>query len=946
MNPTAPPSKRIRTILYDDQRFYETELDLLHTPALQRLYELHQLGLTDRVFIDASHSRLHHVVGVVEQADNIMSAIIANLERNPTDKLPYGDHAGSIHTKGEVARIARKRIRAVRVMAMLHDITHAPYGHTLEDEILLVPQKHDEPARQADAFYRLVLQYFGWIDRNEDPNAWGVDTRVQPAETDHYAQLQWYLDSPDVHTPPCSAAFIVHIARHWGALLRADKENGASLRKVSPRSLAAFVKDLAFAMRGLLHLDLAHRSGSRCSPEHRHFPDKEYPVDTLLSSILREAGSLLTVDELFDPQRDVFLLDVIGNTICADLLDYARRDSVMAGLKLDYDPNRIIANMTVVSYHHKPVSVEENGVVIESPFAHRCLRTAISVFTHKLRTDIPGELLNLLQVRYYVYERMLYHPTKSVGGALLGAAIQFIGWKTLPVHLRFVGDDVFRYIVAEAARTIRDLLAVEDENALYDQKVVDSLCDKLRCLPVNSILLAARALVEDRLPRKVEVLKELTVIQNFPVDRAAAKSLAALIDKHTITAQLNREAVEKIRAAIIADTNGASEDRRLQLLHTYVPTIGVVHSELKAGIRLLDRLGARRFHKSIFRLLPDVQSKDLNWLSIDTIAELFQKPIARRLAEREIERRAHLPAGTVVLHCPKADGPAKIANILITDGELNKDGVSLKLERLNDIGKLNERIFQEHENAVHALEKMYRSTWRLAVSVARPHESKWPKINKHVGEVLFEMLSGGDTFRRQVENDGYMRRELEEFTKWHAVQTEAEMVEDISRNEVDPVHQALQTKAWEILAKDIRFAELIDRSSELSLDDFMSQFKTALNGSGKAQSDSVRDKIEFKLDPQPKPRWDAEAVRALLDGHIAAEGFEAFRRDKRFTAFVKTAKKLQLQGQHELTKILNEAKPDHPISWNQQREDARDTFFRLLDDALTKAIKADRHVAS
>jgi hypothetical protein len=38
-------TRRIRTILYGDQKIAATELDLLHTPALQRLYDLHQLLL-------------------------------------------------------------------------------------------------------------------------------------------------------------------------------------------------------------------------------------------------------------------------------------------------------------------------------------------------------------------------------------------------------------------------------------------------------------------------------------------------------------------------------------------------------------------------------------------------------------------------------------------------------------------------------------------------------------------------------------------------------------------------------------------------------------------------------------------------------------------------------------------------------------------------------------
>jgi HD superfamily phosphohydrolase len=82
-------NKRIRTVLYDDQRFSSAELELLHTPAFQRLYDLHQLGLTDRIFIDASHSRLHHVVGVVEQATNLMTSLARNLRSKPDVRLDY-----------------------------------------------------------------------------------------------------------------------------------------------------------------------------------------------------------------------------------------------------------------------------------------------------------------------------------------------------------------------------------------------------------------------------------------------------------------------------------------------------------------------------------------------------------------------------------------------------------------------------------------------------------------------------------------------------------------------------------------------------------------------------------------------------------------------------------------------------------------------------------------
>ena len=154
-------SRRIRTILYDDQNLEATEIDLLHTPALQRLYDLHQLGLADRVFIDASHSRLHHTVGVLHHVEKLLAAIARNLQAHPERELTYGSENGDTRcsTAQELAMHVRKRRRAARLMGFLHDLTHSPFGHTLEDEIQVITSKHDEPERQAKAFYRLLCQY-------------------------------------------------------------------------------------------------------------------------------------------------------------------------------------------------------------------------------------------------------------------------------------------------------------------------------------------------------------------------------------------------------------------------------------------------------------------------------------------------------------------------------------------------------------------------------------------------------------------------------------------------------------------------------------------------------------------------------------------------------------------------------------------------------------------
>src|SRR5262249_36706408 len=157
-----------------------------------------------------------------------------------------------------------------------------------------------------------------------------------------------------------------------------------------------------------------------------------------------------------------------------------------------------------------------------------------------------------------------------------------------------------------------------------------------------------------------------------------------------------------------------------------------IRGDMRAALRLLGRLRARRYHKIVFRMLPDVQVVGLHDLMVEDIAEKFLNPHIRKIAEREIERRLDppLPLGSIVIHCPPAAGPAKIANILITDDLTDEDGCPKNAARLRDIGKVNSKIFGEHEKSVTALERMYQSTWRLAVSVARPHEARWQEIKE------------------------------------------------------------------------------------------------------------------------------------------------------------------------------------------------------------------------
>jgi HD superfamily phosphohydrolase len=747
-------NRRIRTTLHDDQLFSDFETDLLHTPALQRLYDLHQLGFTDRIFVDASHGRLHHVIGVVEQANKIITAIVRNLRKVGSATYSFGDeHPGQI-TSRELARLTERRRPSVRLMALLHDLTHAPYGHTLEDEISLVPEGHDEPGRQADAFYRLVVQYLGWVERNESRRPWGAPNSRRPADDDAVGLLDHYMDAPDINEPPAATAFINASAARWARLITAEPEPQENLRRLSGPALGVSLRHLDFAIRALLHLQSAHKNPDKI--QGKHIPASTYPVLQLLEAVFSAAEMPLRDDDRFNPNRDAYLLDVIGNTICADLLDYAQRDSAQAGLKLAYDPQRIIGNMTVVGTKIVRHEVDTAEGPKRFPFNNESLRTAVSIFSHKLRLDVPGELLNLLQVRFYVYERVLFHPTKCVAGAMLGAAMQNIGWKTLPRHWAHVGDTTLLREARDSARFLRDFLdSIADQNGFFGSDHVDMLRTRLNGFPVSGLTAAVRDWVNDRgtLTRE-EVLSNLDVITTVERYSNAAKAIRGFLNEKQdrIPKHLGAAEWPKWRTAFenAASSRGVDGIAVVQLLF---PTISRVREQVVGGIRLLDRLAARRYHKVVFRLLANAPSTNgtATDLTPEKITRDFQDPLVRKYVEWEIADEAKLPRGSVVIHCPPAKGPTKIANILMTDGK------SPEHPKLRDISVLDKHIFKDHQAAVTTLENMYQSTWRLAVSVAPPFDAKWPDLQPIIGRALYRALGGAG----ELSNDRHMIRELE-----------------------------------------------------------------------------------------------------------------------------------------------------------------------------------------
>ena len=161
---------------------------------------------------------------------------------------------------------------------------------------------------------------------------------------------------------------------------------------------------------------------------------------------------------------------------------------------------------------------------------------------------------------------------------------------------------------------------------------------------------------------------------------------------------------------------------------------GAVLEELRAAKLLLDRLMARRYFRPVFRASPGTQQPQLR-LDADDLASIFTQPNVRYKTERSIEEKADLPKGTITIHCPRRNTAEKIANVLLTK-PADDDGTD-PVHKLRCISELDSKTFGNHQEAVTAVEEMYKSMWRLTVYAAAEHMEKWKTISMAAGQAIF-----------------------------------------------------------------------------------------------------------------------------------------------------------------------------------------------------------------
>jgi HD superfamily phosphohydrolase len=113
--PDERPVSTMRDSLYDLIPLGPREEQLINTPAFLRLQQVKQLGFVYRIWPGATHTRYEHSLGCYHLTVRALRALLQRGEN------------GGLHG------ISASSVQALVVAALLHDIGHYPYSHTIEE---------------------------------------------------------------------------------------------------------------------------------------------------------------------------------------------------------------------------------------------------------------------------------------------------------------------------------------------------------------------------------------------------------------------------------------------------------------------------------------------------------------------------------------------------------------------------------------------------------------------------------------------------------------------------------------------------------------------------------------------------------------------------------------------------------------------------------------------
>jgi len=143
-------------------------------------------------------------------------------------------------------------------------------------------------------------------------------------------------------------------------------------------------------------------------------PIKKILVNTLGSDLYREFLQTMVAkgDKAISALTYPYVSDLVGNTVCADLLDYVQRDLRACGMPVGIG-ERFLDSFVVTS---------------EALREHDRNRMALQLEKRGMpRPDVESEVVKLLSYRYELAERVYFHHGKNAASVMIGRAAMAAG---------------------------------------------------------------------------------------------------------------------------------------------------------------------------------------------------------------------------------------------------------------------------------------------------------------------------------------------------------------------------------------------------------------------------------------------------------------------------------------------------------------------------------------
>lgn len=232
---------------------------------------------------------------------------------------------------------------------------------------------------------------------------------------------------------------------------------------------------------------------------YEHFlGERGKEINKVLKESLGNDRLLLLLRILSIKSKDIYSLgehaymrDIIKNTVCADLLDYLRRDALYCDLKTDFG-DRFLRYMYISEIKDTDaLDVELNPK--ETPKKAKRIITRLWKDKEKRhRRDLIDELIQLLNARFLLGSAVYFHHAKIITSAMLARAVDLALQRkviTKEQLLYELGDEELLYILKEKGTDeIRKLVVGVRERKLYkifDGYSVSRKVAEAKEIPIN-----------------------------------------------------------------------------------------------------------------------------------------------------------------------------------------------------------------------------------------------------------------------------------------------------------------------------------------------------------------------------------------------------------------------------------------------------------------------------